>query len=277
MKSKTLTQLLLTIGIVAVAGPARAQHGHLDVGATGTNQNDQLIWANGADFLDSSGYVKTLIHTNSARYSNYFQGGITLTALAATEAHSGPDPDAPAPGSFIQFSIDCLSGPAGGLFNFWESTGATPALSLAPGESSTNLWRLTESDGASGGDPYGHIHGRRFTATKPGIYKIGFTAHDTSTNGAGGGPIHRPSARIPVSFQAGVNILRIEPDGDHTHIRFGALAGATWQVEAAGTFGTNAVWSPVGAPVVGDDTFYEVEDETPVAGVRFYRVRQIAP
>src|SRR6185503_16071811 len=39
------------------------QHAHLNAGAVGTNQNDQLIWANAADFGPESGYVKTLFFT----------------------------------------------------------------------------------------------------------------------------------------------------------------------------------------------------------------------
>jgi hypothetical protein len=143
---------------------------------------------------------------------------------------------------------------------------------LLPGQTSTNLWPLTEGDGSAGSDPYGHIHGRRFTATQPGLYKIGFTAVDTSTNGLGGGPVHQPSVELPIWFQAGIVIREIEPDVDHTHLRFGAAAAMTWQLEAARALGTNSVWTPVGSPVVGDDYFHEVRDQTPVAGAKFYRV-----
>lgn len=263
-------KLTLALALALSAFPAlRAQdHGHLNVGAAG----GQLIWANGPIFIDSSGYVKTLLFTNANRYSNYFQGNITPVALSPAA-----DSQAPAHGSYIQFSLACLEGPPGGAFHFWENTGTTPVLTLAPGQSSTNLWRLSESDGSPGSDPGGHIHGRRLTATKPGLYKIGYTAYDTSTNGPGGGPIHTPSVQLPVWFQAGVNIRKIEPDEDHTHVHFGALAGSTWQVESAVTLGTNAVWTPVGAPVAGDDYFHEVDDDTPVSGLRIYRVRRVTP
>jgi hypothetical protein len=251
-----------------------AQHGHLNVGAVGTNQNDALIWANGADFAHTTGYVKTLDYTNAARFAGYYQGNITLTVLPATAAHAGPDPQAPALGSYVQFSMACLEGPAGGAFNFWESTGSTPALSLAPGETSARLWRLTEADGSPGTDPYGHIHGRRFSATKPGIYKIGFTAFDTSTNGAGGGPIHRPSPQLAIWFQAGVSIVSVEPDEEegHVHVRFGAPAGYSWRLESKTAFGPDTDWVPLGNPVVANDLFVEVIDNRPPGGQRFYRV-----
>ena len=275
MKYSLFTTLALALGPALCIQPTlHAQHGHLNVGAVGTNQNDQLIWANGADFVASSSYVKTLDYTNSGRYAGYYQQNITLTALPATPAHAGPDPAAPALGSVIQFRMACLEGPDGGLFNFWETNGATPILSLAAGQSSTNLWRLSENDGSPGSDPYGHIHGRRFTATKPGIYKVGFTALDTSTNGIGGGPIHTPSVELPIWFQAGVNIQSVEPDYEegHVHIRFGATAGFSWQVLASTNLGPAALWLPAGNPVSGADVLVEMIHDVPPGERRFYRV-----
>jgi len=276
MKYSSIRKLALALGLaLSVQTTLHAQHGHLNAGAAGTNQNDRLLWANGADFIASSGYIKTLDYTNAGRYAGHYQGGITLTALPATAAHAGPAPSAPALGSFIQFRIACLEGPDGGAFNFWESTGATPVLSLTPGQSSTNLWRLSESDGSPGSDPYGHIHGRRFTATKAGIYKVGFTAVDTSSNGAGGGPIHPLSDELPVWFQAGVNIAEVEPDYEegHVHVHFGARAGYTWQVEYSTNLGPAAVWLTAGNPVAGTDVLVEILHSLPPGDQRFYRVK----
>lgn len=274
-----LTKLALAFGLAFSAQTTlRAQdHGHLNVGALGTSQNARLYFANGADFVASSGYVKTLDYTNAARFAGYHQGNITLTALPTTAAHAGPDPNAPAPGSHIQFSMACLEGPAGGSFAFWDAGTTAPSLSLAPGQSSTNLWALSESDGSPGSDPYGHIHGRRFTATTPGIYKIGFTAFDTSTNGAGGGPIHTPSEQLAVWFQADVNVLAVEPDEEegHVHVTFGARLGYTWQVESTGVLGPQADWQPAGNPVVGADVFIEIIHEGVPGEQRFYRVKGI--
>lgn len=274
MKPSFLVRPALALGLALLSIPSvHAQHGHLNVGAASTAQNAALLWANGADFAVSSGYVKTLEYTNAGRYAGYFQGGITLTALPATAANAGPDPQAPALGAYVQFRMSCLEGPAGGAFQFWESTGATPALSLTPGQISTNLWRLSQGDGSPGSDPYGHIHGRRFSATKAGLYKVGFTAVDTSINGAGGGPIHQPSPEMAVWFQAGVCIAQVEPDYEegHVHIRFGAAAGYTWQIQASTQLGPAAMWMPAGAPVIGADTFVEVVHEAPPGEQRFYR------
>jgi hypothetical protein len=272
------TQLVLlsaTIGIVASAQNAQAQHGHLNAGAVSTNQNAQLIWANGADFIATSGYVNTLSYTNGGRFDGYFQGNITLTALPQLPGNAGPDPAAAALGAYLQFSMACLDGPTGGTFGFWDVGSTNPSISLAPGQTSTKLWRLTESDGSPGTDPYGHIHGRRFSATQPGIYKVGFTALDTSTNGVGGGPIHTPSRELPVWFQAGVNIQSVEPDYEegHVHVRFGATAGFSWQMEAINSLGTQADWQPAGTPFTGNDYLIELIHEGSPGELRFYRVK----
>ena len=271
MKSYPLLKLILAAGLVLGAQlTVRAQHGHLNAGAAGTNQNERVIWANGADFIASSGYVKTLNFTNGGRFAGYYEGGITPTALPATLETGGPDPDASAFGSYLQFRMSCLEGPVGGAFGFWESGTTSPSISLAPGQASTNLWRLSENDGAPGADPFGHIHGRRFTATRPGIYKVGFTAVDTSTNGAGGGAIHTPSEELPIWFQAGVSIQSVEPDlqASQVRVRFGAAAGFAWSVQYASDL-TNA-WQSTD-PVVGTDTF--IEAILPPPGQRgFYRL-----
>jgi hypothetical protein len=77
--------------------------------------------------------------------------------------------------------------------------------------------------------------------------------------------------------QAGVNIVWIEPDIDHTHVRFTAPLGNNWQVETSDSLTSSAIWTPVGDPVVGVDAIREVADETFVTGNRFYRLKGIAP
>jgi hypothetical protein len=276
MTSNSFLPIARASGLALVPhGALRAQHAHLNAGAAGTQQNDPLIWANGADFAVASSYVKTLDHTNAGRYAGYFQQNITLTSLPATAAHAGPDPAAAALGAVLQCRISCLQAPPGGSFGFWEAGATVPTISLAAGQTSSTLWRLSENDGAPGSDPYGHIHGRRFTATQPGVYKIGFTAVDTSTNGASGGPIHTPSAELAIWFQAGVCLSSVEPDLEegHVHVRFGATAGFTWQLETASELGPAARWLPAGGPVTGADVFIEFTDDMPPGERRFYRVK----
>jgi hypothetical protein len=263
------------MGISGVAPSAQGQHTHLNVGAAGRTQNAPLIWANGGDFIATSGYVNTLSYTNGGRFAGYYNGNITLTGLPATPPNAGPDPAAAALGAYLQFSIACLNGPPGGAFGFWDVGSTNPSISLFSGETSTNLWRITEGDGTPGSDPYGHIHGRRFSATAPGLYQVAFTAFDTSTNGAGSRPIHTPSQALAIWFQAGVQIQSIEPDYEdgHVHVRFGAAVGFSWQMESSKVLGTQADWQPAGTPFTGNDYLIELIHEGAPGVRRFYRLK----
>ena len=259
------------MGIALSTISAGAQHGHLNAGALGTQQNDKLYFANGADFVDSSGYVKTLTFTNGGRFAGYYQGNITLTSLPATPEHAGPDPAAAAPGSFLQFNMALLAGPEGGSFGFWENGSTSPTLSLLAGQSNSTLFPVSEGDGSPGSDPFGHRHGRRFTATKAGVYKIAFQVVDTSTNGAGSGPIHAPSDPLPVYFQAGINIVSVTRTGLVSTIRYGSLMNNLHLLEYM-TNVSNAVWLPLDAPQSGTDHFLEVQDRAATNTHKFYRI-----
>lgn len=252
-------------------------HGHINIGSSGINQNDPLIFDNAAIFETATNYVKTLTFATSGNYAGYYQGNITMTGLAATPEHSGPELNAAALGSRIFVQLVSVDGPEGGAFAFWESGASSPTIGLASGATGTNTWRVSENDGSPGGDPYGHIHGRRFTATKPGIYTVGFRAFDFSTNGVAGGPIHTPSTVMKVYFQAGVNIKSVEPGVNQTRIVFSAPVGRNWVIEASDSASASAVWNEVGGMVAGDDCFHEVIDDQPVQGKCFYRAKGVTP
>jgi hypothetical protein len=268
------------LACTAVGALAQDVHGHLNVGAAGQNQNDKLVFANGSDFEVNSQYVKLLTYTNATKYAGLYQGNITLTALHSVNLLGEPDPNAPAPGAFVVGQIVSVSGPEGGLFGFWETNSTTaPGLSIPTGTLNGDYrFDISESAlgaGEPGGDAFGHIHGRRFTVSKPGIYRVGFRALDVSSNGAEGGPIHAPSDLLEIYFQGGVNIARVErlPEGK-VGITFGAAAGYVWQLESKDDF-SETTWTPVGEPVTGSDRFIAVEDGRPMASHRFYRLRAV--
>ena len=104
---------------------------------------------------------------------------------------------------------------------------------------------------STGGDPFGHIHGRRFSVTKSGLYRVGFRVLDVSTNGPAGGPIHTASETTARLFSGEVTITQVEPDVDHTHVTFGAMAGYSWQLQSKGSF-SDAVWTRGRMPVTGN-------------------------
>jgi hypothetical protein len=280
------TSLLSAIGIaVALSLNVHAQdHGHLNVGAESQQIGAKLIFANGADFATNSAYVKTLTFTNAAVYAGYFQGNTTLTALPATGDRGGPDPVAPALGSRIAAQLVSVEGPAGGEFAFWDTGATAPTIKLKSGETGASTWILSENDGSPGTDPYGHIHGRRLTLTKPGLYKVGLRAIDISTNGLNGGPIHTPSDILYTYFQAGVNLLTVELNVDHTTVRVALPLGNTWQIEGNHILspvsnlaapGDPFAWNPIGDTIVGADFIREVIDTEPVQGQRYYRIRSV--
>ncbi|HTG45081.1 MAG TPA: hypothetical protein VK633_11175 [Verrucomicrobiae bacterium] len=256
--------------LAAMTLAVRAQdHAHLNAGASGP----QLTFDNGSDFAGD--YVKTLTFTDSGKFAQWFEGNITLTALHSTNAFGEIDPAAPRPGAFIVAEIVSVSGPAGGEFAFWDSTSTTaPTVSLPVGTTNSSFrFDLSQSSlggGEPGGDPFGHIHGRRFTASKPGLYTVGFRAYDTSTNGLNGQPLHTPSALQSINFQAGVNLTALQLEPSHVMITLGAMSGYSWQLQANDSMSAPD-WKNVGDALLGNDALQEVEDHQAQAPYRFYR------
>lgn len=209
MKSKRMLRAgVFALLFAGAAWNAQAQHGHLNAGAVGQAAGDKLNFANGDLFAASSGYVKELALATSGTYSGYYEGGITLTALPGTIDNGGPAAGVSALGSFIMVGITSVQGPAGGSFGLWEEGATSPTFSYSVGydvASPSTLIALSDSStgaGTVGGDPFGHLHGRRFTATEPGLYTVEFKLFDTSINGVGGGPIHTPSDELAIQFNA---------------------------------------------------------------------------
>lgn len=249
-------------------------HGHFYVGATTPSQGAQLVIQNAADFINTSDYVKTLNFTNGGRYAGFFEGNITFEAKSSTDVFGDPDPNSAALGAWIFAQITAVEGPVGGAFNFWESNATSPSFTIPSGSSSTNEWAISQNNGAPGTNPFGHIHGRRFTATLPGIYTVTFRAVDHSTNGTGGGAIHTPSDTLKVSFQAGINVASITRSANGSAIRFGSLLGRTFYLEANSSLSTTN-WNEISS-VSGDDHFLTLND-TNNSAAQFYRIRVSNP
>ena len=275
--SQTLSLRGLVAGMVlALALHAVAQdHGHLYISAYSQQPGAQLYFDNGGIFELTSGYVKTLVlNTNSAsRYVGRYDGNITVTPRS-TNTLRGADygTNAAAPGSVIYFQIGRVEGPAGGAFEFWESTGTVPAISIAVGSGGTNLVKVTEAAGAPGDDPYGHIHGRRFTATVPGIYRATIRALDISTNGPAGGPNHTPSAPITIAFQADFNIASVSRTNSVATVKFGTATTHDCTLQANTNLLLSNGWVDVGSKLRGTDYFQSVQDAAATNSARFYRV-----
>ena len=268
--------MLSALALAMTIGSAQAQHGHLNVGATGRNQGDALNWNNGAAFVAESGYVKTMNFATTGTYANFFEGNISLTSMHSTNGFGETIAGSPAPGSFQIGEIVSVTGPEGGAFGFWDTNGITgPSLSVPVGTTAGGFFfDLSEAAlgaGEPGGDPFGHVHGRRLTFTKAGIYEVGLRAIDISTNGANGGPIHTRSEVLRVVFQAGYNIKQITWANGVATVTVGTAVGSVFKLQANTDLNNPNGWQDVGE-VVGNDLFQNITDEQASEAARFYRV-----
>jgi hypothetical protein len=271
-------------GVLALAGlivwPAalEAQHIHINAGATNTTQDAQLYFPNGSAYNTSAGYDVYLTLTNGGSFSNLYQGaGVTFTALASTPDNGGPAFGHAADGAVLQLQFVSMSGPPGGVFGVWTQDTGSPGgnsllFTLPVGTTDgTNLLALSESDGSPGADPYGHIHGRTFTASKPGLYTLGCRIVDTSTNGTDGGPIHTPSAVYYIYFQAGPTISSWSKDSNSFSVRFGTAAGITYYVESTPNLAAPN-WTTFAGPLAGNNYLQTALTNSAAASL-FFRLR----
>jgi hypothetical protein len=268
--------LFLVIALFPSALPA--QHVHVNAGATSTAPDAPLYFPNGQNFDTRVGYDVYLAFTNSGSFANLYQGaGITFTALASTPDNGGPAFGHAADGAFLQLQWVSLTGPPDGEFGVWMQDTGNPSSSallftLPVGTANgTNRLALSESDGSPGADPYGHIHGRTFTVSRPGLYTLGCRLLDTSTNGAGGGPIHTPSAPYFFYFQAGLTLSSWSKNADSFGVTFGTTAGKTYHVESTTNLAA-ANWTTFAGPFAGNN-YLQTATTNAAAANLFFRLR----
>ena len=261
------------VGLIAgiTVMPCFAQHYHVNAGAVALETSSKLLFVNGAEFATNSGFFVRM-PTNNPAFAGEYTGGISLTALSADPL--APEPGHALPGAYLEVVVESVEGPAGGAISFWQRPEGEPesrrVFSVSNGTAGgTNRFNLSESDGSPGSDPFGHIHGRNFSASEPGLYRVGLRIIDTSVNGPNGGPLHEASDLFYLWFQAGVLLQPILVEDGTGSIIYPAVAGQTWQLESTETLGT--IWQPLGEAVAGDDRFRTVE-VSPI-GMRFYRLR----
>lgn len=260
--------LLLIASVVSVT----AQHLHFVAGVHAPIQGAKLVAVNSNDFVLDSGYVRTMtLATTGARPGLWSVSHPFVVAAATPPQEEG----APAFGSWIHVGMVSATGPTGGELAYWEVNATSPSSRLRVGETNGTLWRISENDGSPGSDPYGHIHGRNFTATLPGLYVIAFRFVDLSTNGTGGGPIHAPSELIHVAFQAGITLSAPLTGANAFSVRVGTQFGRSHTLEYTTDPGPAAVWM-TGPSVSGNDHFQTFIDSNPAGERRFYRVRHAA-
>ena len=265
-----------------VAGAAaHAQHRHVNAGAMAATVGAPLYFANGSLFDAASGSFFPLTATNHPVYGPIYFGGsdVTFTGLAATLNNGGPDPSAALPGTRIEMIFESVQGPTGASLSFWDSfdgffDATEITFSVPTGTTNgTQLTLLSENDGSPGADPYGHIHGRKFSADRPGLYTVGVRLVDVGGNGPGGGPMHAPSALTYFNFQAGLTIADIALAADRTTVRFATMSGVDYFVEWANSLNPQATWSTAAGPVSGTGKLVSLDLPGPATGGTFFRLR----
>lgn len=251
---------------------------HLYAGAVGTNVLGPLLFTNGHLFDTSSGYRFPMVLRDQGLNAGNYRGDVlTFTALSSTDLGTGQLPGRALLGSRLAVEVVEVFGPEGASFDFWEGDGENPGNQITfrvPTGTTNGISSLviSENDGAPGSDPYGHIHGRAFTATLPGFYTVGFRLRDVSTNGPAGGPLHSPSAVMRMYFQAGPVIESLESTPSGLRAYFRSAPGVTNILETTDNLAVPA-WNPIGTGIRGNTTLQWLTDPNPSEGARFYRLR----
>ncbi len=268
----------LAVALLGVL-PTRA-HEHLAAGAVTPDPEAALLFVNAAVFAAESGYTVRLDRNDDGAFDGQHHGEISFVSLAATLDYGGPVPFHPALGARIETVVESAEGPAGGAFGFWETTGDTGlpiqlTFHIPVGETNgTHRFPVSENNGSPGSDPYGHIHGRVFSATLPGLYRIGFRFVDTSANGANGQSWHTPSPRFHLNFQAGVTLAAVHPVEEGFEVTFATTSGFTYLVESATRLDEPSAWVPVAGPEPGTDRLQTVLIPATADTTRFFRLRR---
>jgi hypothetical protein len=278
--------------LAALVLPARG-HKHLDTGAEAPTVGSKLFFRNGAGYEAASGFLYRLTPTNLASGLVFRSGDISradpdvdndpvFTCLPVDPNNGGPEPFAPLLGARVALQIVGVSGPDAGALSFWNSDGDYIAeditFTVPVGTThGTNAFFLSENDGSPGSDPYGHIHGRRFSVDLPGLYTVDLRLVDATTNGPGHGPLHAPSALFKMYFQAGTSIVELVPSPVGNNLTFGTETGRTYSVESTGELGPAGQWTSVGDPIVGNGKLQTVEGLPASIGPVFYRLRITIP
>lgn len=274
MIRKNTTKLLAILALASGSYSLHA-HDHLAAGATSNTNGATLIFQNDADFGGDVGFVFNLTGgtTNDAYLGYYYTDDLVFIALAATPDFGGPEPGAAALGTYIQVKLLSVEGPPGASFGFWEtsqdgvdSTNLTWSLPV-PYHNGTNLVHVSESDGSPGSDPYGHLHGRIYSFTKPGLYKLTWQFVDTSTNGVNGGPVDLASSPFYLYYQADLTLGGAQTTTNGFNMTFAAPSNipdsgvgpaTNYILQSSPSLGTDANWQPIGATVVGDDHLHTI-------------------
>jgi len=285
------SRLILALFLFVLVRTAFGQHAHISAGAFEHYPGSPLGFSNGYlwDTNSYAGIYPACIFMvkddpNVPLYPGLYQSDVSFTSLPGTIFTGGPALFAAEPNSYLELIVRSVQGPPGGRIGFWQEddefapTSATELFSLACGTLNGNFrFNLTQSPEQGGweGDPYGHVHGRRFTATLPGLYTVGVQLVDTSRAGPGGTANHTPSETNYFYFQAGL-VVQLLAKTNHTSVlRFGLQGFKDYYLEGSDTL-SDPNWTLVGREVGATHSdLHTMVDTNATSATRFYRVREV--
>lgn len=287
--------VLLLLGALRV----EAQHAHYAVGFQDMNGNGVADAGEPLRFVGDSGAGK-IFHLLArpigqpcgGRYMlgdqprTLFPNDVFSFVVLSDGQVEAEAPDHPLTGAYVWMEIVSVQGPAGAKFGFWEegtSSGPAPTASFVTNQPTGNYrFVLSEGTDDSDQDPAGHIHGRSWTADKPGDYAIGFRLVDLSTSGPGGGSWHTPSPVYTFHFQAGPSFQPTVKKVSNTYMLTWPSQMGYWTTDAQQT-GVSFVilrstslapqsWAPIGTVVGTTANTATFTDTSPPNGQAFYRL-----
>ncbi|MEX1115061.1 MAG: hypothetical protein WEB53_07415 [Akkermansiaceae bacterium] len=209
----------------------------------------------------------------------------SLTALSDGQEESGAVDHAHT-GAYLWVEIVGVSGPAGASLGFWDEGRSrdydTPSVSFATNEGAGNhAFVISGGRDDSGEDPHGHIHGRAWTADKPGDYHITFRLVDCSTSGPSGDPWHTPSEPFVFHFRAGPDFQPVGKfvPGSGYVLTWPSKMGI-WEPYQTGIVfeiqrtsdPASGVWESIGKVTGTTADTATFTDSSPPSGAAFYRI-----
>jgi len=274
------------LGLAGGSFNASAQHIHLVAGLTTSYEpgktNVTLVNAASYDVNSYDGIAPACFFMpddDPVLYPGLYHSDVTFAALPATLWTGGPAPNAAALGAFIVARVVSVAGPPGGEFSLWqeneEASHTQKVFTIPAGTTNTgHYFNVSEGITFPEPDPFGHIHGRRFTATKPGLYTVGFQMLDISSSHADGTPVHNPGPTNYFYFQAGIFISDFVRTNDTVAFRFGAQFFRDYHVEYSTNL-SSTNWTMLAEIIGGNHSDIHTIIDTNAAGpARFYRLRQ---
>ena len=300
--------LLIILPAIAVGMLPSVAHDHFAAGILDTNLNGQPDAGEPLQFVGPSGNNKTF-HLLARpvgfrplqRCGGYYMLDERPRTLFPNDAFSiialsdgQYDLESPGhahTGSLICFEIVSVSGPPGAKFGFWDqgvsSYSDIPTVSLTTNEATGNpRFMVSEGIDDAADDPFGHIHGRSWTADKPGDYAVGLRLVDLSTTGPGGGPWHPPSQIYIYHFTAGpefrvsgqqvtgVGLVLTWPSQMGIWAADTNQRGILFDVERSSTLAPGS-WQKIGTITGTTAPSATFTDSSPPAGTAFYRLNYL--